>query len=256
MFTENIKIIDDVLSLKSYAPSAKVNATLTSLVDSVVNGDIQTHLLNETRIEAVRNASALAEAELELFWAHLIVQSDDASKALATFPYLGNYVELTRREIGLVRDSGLELTSDSKVLIVGSGPLPLTAYELFRQTGAQVHQVDVSEKAADLGKRVCDALGMQTSYYVGSGEEVRLSERYDLILIAALAGDNIEAKQAIIDNVLPSLRPQGRFVVRSARGNRELLYPEVKSNDIKNVRLLSEYHPEDYIINSVLVYGK
>jgi nicotianamine synthase len=88
------------------------------------------------------------------------------------------------------------------------------------------------------------------------GESVELQDTYDLILIAALAGSTAKDKQKIIDTVLPHLAEGGRIVIRSAKGSRMLLYPGIESSEIQGVKLFEEYHPSDYIINSVFVYGR
>ena len=60
-------------------------------------------------------------------------------------------------------------------------------------------------------------------------------------------------KQAIIDNLRPVLSPGGRFLLRSALGARELLYPAVQVNKLSGLKALVEYHPTDDVINSVIV---
>ena len=79
---------------------------------------------------------------------------------------------------------------------------------------------------------------------------------YDVIYVAGLAGETVEDKQQIIDNVLPSLRAGGRLLLRSARGSRGLLYPAFVARDMRGVRVLEEYHPADEVINSVFIYER
>ena len=79
---------------------------------------------------------------------------------------------------------------------------------------------------------------------------------YDVIYVAGLAGDSVEVKQQIIDNILPALRSGGRSIVRGAHGAKTLLYPAFDPNSLQRVQLLVEYNPDDDIINSVYVYKK
>ena len=256
MQTETKTIIDDVLGLTTFAPNAHVNAVMSALVAGVVEETIPAKTLDTSTAQKVRRISSKAESGLEMFWAERIARSLNPASTMHTFPYRDNYIELIRRELELVKNTGLDISNNSSVLVIGSGPLPLSAYELYRQTGAKVEQVDVSTKAAMQGEAVSRALDMPTEYYVGSGETVALKRSYDLVLIAALAGDTLQMKQQIIDNILQYISDDGRIVVRTARGDRSLLYPVIEGDALMRVKLLGEYHPNDYIINSVLIYGK
>ena len=93
-------------------------------------------------------------------------------------------------------------------------------------------------------------------YLCADGSDVRLTQTYDMVLIAALAGEMVAQKQAIIDNVVPHLSNHGRVLVRSARGVRGLLYPVFAASEIKRVQLRGEYPPTDDTINSAFVYAK
>lgn len=250
-------IIKDVLGLRAYTPGDEVNRVMESLVQGVVDTESEPTQPVATPNQAVkvREVCAETESELEKFWARRVIQSNNPAETLRSFPYLDNYVELTRREVELIKHSGLQLNSTHKVLIIGSGPLPLSAYELHRQTGAHVDHVDSSPEAIHLCSQVMKQLNASSKYYEASGESVVLGDTYDLVLIAALAGNTADEKQRIIDTILPHLAKKGRIAVRSARGSRTLLYPGIESTEIKGVKLLEEYHPSDYIINSVFIYG-
>jgi precorrin-6B methylase 2 len=251
-------IIDDVLSLQTYTPSDEVNNVMGSLVHGVIDttSTYTAQVVTSLQILKVQKISAETESELEKFWARLVIKSSNPLETLRSFPYLDNYEELTRREIGLIEHSGLRLDSKHKALVIGSGPLPLSAYELHRQTGVQIDHVDSSSEAILLCEQLMDSLGVDSKYYEALGEAVELQDAYNLVLIAALAGSTVNDKQKIINTVLPHLAEGGRIVIRSAKGSRTLLYPGIESSEIQGVRLFEEYHPSDYIINSVFVYGR
>jgi nicotianamine synthase len=249
--------IKNVLALQDLKPSIHVNNVMTALVNSVIS-DSKTDLssINRSTQLNIRNVSSAAETEMEKFWARLVISSDNPQQILQTFPYISNYAELTERELKLVKESGLFLNGSHNALVVGSGPLPLSAFEIHRQSGALVDHVDSSLEAITLCKNISKAIGITSEHYHAMGHKVVLDKQYDLILIAALAGASDEAKQQIINNILPSLRKGGRIIIRSAKGNRTLLYPPIKADGLKDIRLLKEYHPTDHIINSVLIYER
>ena len=250
-------VIKAVINLQDLTPNPEVNATMTQLVNCVIHSPSSVLSTIEPLIRLrVREMSAKAETEMEKFWATQIVESMSPSDALENFPYIDNYVELTRRELALAKKSGLELDASSRILIIGSGPLPLSGLEMHRQSGGLIDHVDISNEAVLLCKRINEVFSVASEYHCAMGQNIVLHKKYNLILIAALAGSTLEEKQLIINNVLPSLAEGGRIIIRSARGMRELLYPAIEASKLQNVNLLSEYHPEDHIINSVLIYGK
>jgi precorrin-6B methylase 2 len=251
-------IIDDALRLQTYTPGDEVNRVMGALVHEVIEstGREDEHIASPQETLKLQHISAATESELEKFWSRLVIESTNSLDTLNSFPYLANYQELTKREVKLIEQSGLQLNAHHKALIIGSGPLPLSAYELYLQTGVSVDHVDSSREAILLCEQFMQQLDVSSKYFEAVGETVMLEDTYDVILVAALAGSTVSDKQKIIDRVLPHLAADGRIIIRSARGSRTLLYPGIASGDIRGVRLLEEYHPTDYIINSVFVYGR
>lgn len=246
--------IQAIESIDDLRPSPHVNALFTQLVSEIVAGpDVRLDLRTQ---QNMRRIASIAETEMELYWAKKIIASAAPSKTLGAFPYLNNYRELVRREILLVEKSGYTLNERSRVLMVGTGPLPLTGLELVAQRNVDVDHVDISISALAMCSLVSNRLGLTCGHVLGDGATAILTKTYDLVIIAALAGITTEQKQAIINNILPSLTDDGRILLRSAHGMRTLLYPDVLANAFDRVKLLEEYHPSDDIINSVLVYKK
>ena len=250
--------IGGVLRLADLRPSPETNRAMTALVDAVVDADAKNAgpKLSPKNTKIIRDLSAAAETEMEFYWSQRIAESADARADLEKYLYLENYAELTRRELALLEISGLEVNSRAKVLVIVSGALPLSSYEIAAQTGAAVDNVDSDTRALKSGAKLLRALGAEQNSICAAGETVDLAQKYDLILIAALAGDRAKTKQKIAANVLPHLALNGRILMRSARGNRRLLYPEIAPKKLKNVDLLLQYHPIDYVINSVLIFRR
>lgn len=247
--------IERVLSLPQLTPSEEVNAAFTELVDAVVAHGEEPLLCDENRRHQVQQRCAVAEGELERHWSRRIAGADNPWSELKEFPYHENYKELTRREIGLLGRAGLWLCDSSEVAMIGSGPLPLTGWWLHQLTGARITHVDASDEAIELSRGLAAALDWPGEFVTGPGQSVALDEvRYDAIYVAGLAGETLAAKQAIVDRVLPALKPDGRLLARGAYGARTLLYPGFDADALEGVRLMEEYHPTDNIINSVFVY--
>ena len=250
--------IKTVMNLHEFVPSPDVNAAFSGLVAAVVQAAALPSWCNEEVRREVQRRCSLSESEMEMYWSRRIASSDRPQQELETFWYIDNYRELVRREIGLLGGSGLFLSDSSRVAMIGSGPLPLTAWCVWRQTGAVVDLVDVAPAALAQSRELARAIAWPVGEcLLADGAAVALLDKaYDVIYVAGLAGNSVEAKQQIIDNILPALRPGGRIIVRGAHGAKKLLYPAFDPNSLRRVHLLVEYNPDDDIINSVYVYKK
>ena len=246
------------MNLHEFAPSPDVNAAFSGLVAAVVQAAALPSWCNEEVRREVQRRCSLSESEMEMYWSRRIASSARPQQELEKFWYIDNYRELVRREVGLLGGSGLMLSDSSRVAMIGSGPLPLTAWCLWYQTGAMVDLVDVAPAALVQSRELARAIAWPVGEcLVADGAAVALPDSaYDVMYVAGLAGDSAEAKQQIIDNILPALRPGGRIIVRSARGAETLQYPAFNPNSLQRVQLLVEYNPDDDIINSVYVYKK
>lgn len=247
--------IQKILALDDLRPSPNVNELFTRLVGQIIDAPSDATFAATTR-RRVQDVASRSETEMEIYWAQKIIASSHPQLALAQFPYCDNYAKLVEREVALIESSGCQLDKRSKVLMVGSGPLPMTAFELMRQRQVLVDHVDVSSEAIEICQSVGEKLGISCGHILGDGAKVVLESEYDVVVIAGLAGESVIQKQAIIDNIASNLKTGGRILLRSAKGARALLYPAVKSSDFNGVRLLQEYHPNDDVINSVFIYEK
>ena len=106
----------------------------------------------------VQRRCSLSESEMEMYWSRRIASSARPQQELEKFWYIDNYRELVRREVGLLGGSGLSLTDSSRAAMIGSGPLPLTAWCLWHQTGAAVDLVDVAPAALVQSRELAQAI--------------------------------------------------------------------------------------------------
>ena len=250
--------IKTVMNLHDFAPSPDVNAAFSGLVAAAVQATTLPKWCNDEVCREVQRRCSLSESEMEMYWSRRIASSDCPQQELEKFWYIDNYRELVRREVGLLGGSGLFLSEGSRAAMIGSGPLPLTAWCLWRQTGAAVDLVAAEPAALAQSRELARAIDWPVGEcLLADGAAVALPDNaYDVIYVAGLAGDSVEVKQQIIDNILPALWPGGRIIVRGAHGAKTLLYPAFDPNSLQRVRLLVEYNPDDDIINSVYVYKK
>ncbi|MPZ00026.1 MAG: nicotianamine synthase [Actinophytocola sp.] len=244
-------------------PCQEVNALFTELVGlccttpSPLADSALAHLDDEAA--ATRRLCAAGETALEQHWARRVLAADDPVAELARFPYLDNYRELVRMELGAVIAAGGELPS--RVAVLGSGPLPLTGIVLARDYGAAVLHVDRDLDSLQLGGKLTAALGLDTTAAhadldVAASEDVLRAEGIadcDVVVLAALVGQDPAGKRAVSARLARLLRPGTLVLVRSAVRLRSLLYPCVRAEDLVGLRVSLEVHPHSDVVNSVLV---
>ncbi|UNT71694.1 class I SAM-dependent methyltransferase (plasmid) [Bacillus sp. N447-1] len=68
--------------------------------------------------------------------------------------YFKNIESCIEKEFG-----SFQITSDSKVLLVGSGSFPMTPILIAKRTGAEVVGIDIDDEAIELGLNVVERLG-------------------------------------------------------------------------------------------------
>lgn len=210
-------------------------------------------------LDALRALCALGEARMEEHWAARVVAADDPRAELERFPYLGNYHDLVRLETAALAAAGA--SAPGHVVVLGSGPLPLTGLLLAERYGATVTHVDRDPDALRAGDAVTAALGRDGVRGVAAdlestrpdpGLDAELA-RADLVLVGALVGAHAAAKAAIVGRVAAATGPGTTLLVRSAAGLRTVLYPPVEPEDLPGLDVLLEVHPHTDVVNSVLV---
>jgi len=206
-----------------------------------------------------RRLCAAGETALEQYWARRVLAAADPHAELARFPYLGNYRELVRMELGAVMAAGGE--RPRRVAVLGSGPLPLTGIVLARDYGAEVLHVDRDPDSLWLGGKLTAALGLpavtaHADLDDPGSEHVLRAEGIgdcDVVVLAALVGQDAAGKRAVSARLARLLRPDTLVLARSAVRLRSLLYPRVRAEDLAGLRVELEVHPHSGVVNSVLV---
>ncbi len=246
-----------ILSLTNLEPTEETTSLFRLLDEEIVEAPADTKFtLADEDARQLRYNYAVVEGLQESKWVKEILASSTPEKTLMSYPYLVSYTDLIQKELDLLKVTGLTLTNSSRVLIIGTGPLPMTAYLIHKATNAIIDHVDIDGDAIHDAHEFTSIFGIQGECIQSPGENYNTNHVYDLILIASLAGSNTQEKQEIISNTISSLKPTGRFLLRSSHGLKSLVYPEVHKEHLKGVELLIDYHPDGEVLNSVLLFQK
>lgn len=243
-------------------PSAEVNGAFTRLVDlcTVIDDTLTQQLLDdaatEPLISSLRSLSCRGESALERAWSRRLIQADDPNQELEDFPYLDNYRRLVRFELAALNAVGAPHPRSATVL--GAGPLPLTGVMLARHHNIHITNVDSDPEACELASAACEALGLSDRIQTVRGDagapaELESVTRSELVLLAALVGEDSATKRSISRELSSAMRPDGLLLARSAHRLRTALYPPVSPDDLSGFRPLVEMHPCDDVVNSLLL---
>ncbi|MCD4814823.1 MAG: methyltransferase, partial [Methanosarcinales archaeon] len=97
---------------------------------------------------------SLYTAKLEIEHAHLILDSNNPWEILTNFSYLQNYIRLASTEY-----KGAGLKPDDTVVIIGSGPLPISLIMMCHQYGVRGIGIEQETERAELSRKVLEKLG-------------------------------------------------------------------------------------------------
>jgi nicotianamine synthase len=259
--------LDDQTSL---APSPEVDALFGDLVTLCVNADPRkvSAVLCDPQIMRIRDdlikVCAKGEELLEKAWASTMLSANDPLKALARFPYLGNYEQLVRIEMHSLAATGLDLAAAQQLCFIGCGALPLTALLLhnnLQPCGATIRVVDRDSNAVELSARLLKLLDPNAPFDVLAADATSAAHMStavgdcDVVLLAALVGLDRPDKQTVLETLGATMPAGSHLLVRSSSGLRSLLYPPVNITDLAKAGFepLILVHPLGDVINSVLV---
>ncbi|WP_225997179.1 nicotianamine synthase family protein [Myceligenerans pegani] len=252
------RLTDELAALASLTPSPDVNRLFSAVVRTVVTTPVT--IAREVgarpgvtaRADELRDLSARGEAQLEAHWSRRVADAADPVAELGRFPYRDNYRDLVAMELRLLRRH-LDRRAPRSVVVLGCGPLPLTATGYARGLGARTVAVD-RDPAAVAAARGFLAATRDPGTVVVHDDAVRVPlHEYDVVVLAALVGTTTTAKAALLRSLAERMRPGALLLARSAHGLRALLYPEIDTATMAGFDVLDVKHPAGDVINSMIV---
>ncbi|MFS7986173.1 putative nicotianamine synthase [Helianthus anomalus] len=261
------EIYDKLSRLESLKPSKDVDNLFTELVNTCIphfSINIATLPANiqEIRSKLIRLCGQ-AEGHLEAHFSTIIGSLKNPLHHLNLFPYYSNYLKLSLLEYNILnRHYSTTAQAPKQVAFVGSGPLPLTSIVMasYHLKETTFHNYDIDPMAnsmasclvtsdEDLSKRMV----FHTADIMDVTDELK---QYDVLFLAALVGMDIDLKAKVIEHLAKYMAPGSILMLRSAHGARAFLYPVVDPQVLQGFDVLSIFHPDDDVINSVVIARK
>ncbi|CAF1496590.1 unnamed protein product [Adineta ricciae] len=251
------EIYNRIMSLPSLTPSDQVNEAIDSLREQISQSnedDLNKSGLTEQEIIQLRQRFSQSVYELEKSWAHKILNHSNHQLTLEQFPQWDNYLKVMKREWDSIQIYAKEFLT-KKVLLIGGGPIPLSAIILAQQYHISSVVMDIDEEATDLARKIVFALGLQNQITLiqSSGESFQNYQEYSLIYVAALAGLVLEGKQKIFDTIKSQTTPGTFILTRSSHGTRQILYLPLHQRIQEQFETVMEIHPNDEVMNSIIL---
>ncbi|KAL7003160.1 Nicotianamine synthase 3 [Sarracenia purpurea var. burkii] len=259
-------LYDKISRLETLKPSKDVNTLFTQLVltcipPSAINVSKLCRRVQEIRSNLIR-LCAEAEGLLETHFSTLLGSLDHPLDHLNIFPYLANYLSLSRLEFTLLRRHHSAAQLPTRIAFVGSGPLPLTSLILATNhlPAAAFHNYDIDPTANSLASRLVSShpdLSKRMFFHTTDIMDVFGDLKdYEVVFLAALVGMDGGEKARVVDHLAEHMAPGAILMVRSAHGARAFLYPVVDPCSLRGFEVLSVFHPSDEVINSVVIARK
>ena len=251
-------LTDQLAARDSLAPGPEVDRLFSATVHLVTATPPHEarHVLDDphlaARVARLRTLSAHGESALESHWSARVAAASDPDAELARFPYRGNYHALVDLELALL-GRHLNGRRPCSVVVLGCGPLPLTATGYAAGLGAPTLAVDRDAAAVTAARAFLAATGGRMIDVVHD-DAARIPLRpHDVVVLAALVGTTTADKTALLRSISDRMRPGTLLLARSAHGLRTLLYPEVDVDAMPGFEVLDVKHPAGDVINSMIV---
>lgn len=255
-------LIEHKATSGSLAPCDATNHLFSSLVrlaltpaNTNTSNSVMQQLANDEILGELYQLCAQGEYEMEHYWGERIRTAPNPMAELRSFPYWQNYLKLARLEVNALRQACPDM---KKILFVGAGPLPLTAFIMAKHYGLDVTNLDIDGDATCCASAWMERiLGVNNlpCHHIDVMNYTDFSQ-YDVIVLAALVGLDSETKTRVLGHIHKHFNDNQTLLVRSVHGMRRLLYPEIMGQELAGFEVTRSIHPRGEVVNSVIVARK
>nr|GEY58575.1 nicotianamine synthase, S-adenosyl-L-methionine-dependent methyltransferase [Tanacetum cinerariifolium] len=253
-----------MLKLETLKPSKDVDNLFTQLVHaciphSSINIATLSASIQEIRSNLIRFCGK-AEGLLEGHFSTILGSFKNHLHHFNIFPYYFNYLKLGRLEYDILnKHYSTTAQTPKRVAFVGSGPLPFTSIVLvsYHLKDTTFHNYDIDSMGNSMASCLVSAnqdlskrMAFHTADIMNVTDELK---DYDVIFLAALVGMNIAKNNKVIQHLAKYMAPGAILMLRSAHGARAFLYVVVDPNVLLGFNVLLIFHPDDDVINSVVI---
>ncbi len=254
-------IAEQLKQVSDFSPRPQVDKLFSQLVHIVdqTNAELAAKVMADPLVNGhvsfFQEISARSESALEKYWSSYIAGAMEPLVALREFTYFSNYEQMTRDEVALLKNNGLDI--NKKALFIGGGALPLTAILMAVEHGYQVDCLDSDAEACLLAEKLIRSSGLSNLVRiinVDSNDFAHYSD-YQIVIVAALVGISDEEKMQVIKQVKREIKSDSYVLLRSVEALGNLLYRQVSEEHLAQMSVIHRgLKKSDYI--NTLILGK
>lgn len=205
------------------------------------SAELHERVLADARVQALmpslHRVRAAYERDKELLQARALAEAEDGAERLRRTIEDESYWALGEE----LREA---LGTSRRVLVAGSGPLPITALCIGATLDVHVTCVERDPECHALGKRLISMSGRGEHFESINCDILRMTDfgGYDAIVGVVLlgvgtTGEETGSKSTIARHIAARMRPGTRMVLRDPHGLGKLLYPSLDLGDEPGVRV-------------------
>jgi hypothetical protein len=218
---------------------------------ALTHEDHEFYHLDGDLIQRVRQVFFQHTFALENAWSHRLLRSE--SMTFKDYPQYPIYTQLCEH---LHQKIQQHAPLANLFLFVGGGPLPSTALILANEKGYKGHIIDSHSQACTCSGCLIKKLGIKNlSVETACGCHFGY-EHFPIIILAAQAGLDEKTKDLIIARIEKTARPNTLILLRSSKGVRRLLYPEVRRTNFGSLKVIEEESPEKDTLSHLVILRK
>lgn len=233
----SLEIINHILQTESYlstltdkSPQPMLNTMLTRLVEMVsptrdtalVESVLKNKAVSE-KLALLRNSLSDCEYALEKNWGDKIVAE---STSYTCYPYINHYRALVSAEVSVL-ENHLAI-NDQNFCFIGSGPMPITAFEMKKDyPGISLSCVEMTEAAIEVSKKISGLSNLHVDHIHAKAEECDYAN-FDFILMASMT----RGKKSVMEKIEQTAKNNIIIAIRSVEELRHILYEPVNLDDI------------------------
>jgi predicted GNAT family N-acyltransferase len=132
----------------------------------------------------------------------------------------------------------LSIGHSDRVLMVGSGPLPISAILFHQQTGCQVDCLAQNPDTMPLSQKILEKSGNGGSVRVFDGTEAEYNlSNYNAVIVDVLS----RPRKAILKALRKRCRPSCEILCRTSFGLRQLFYKALSDQDLRGFHVKKQF---------------
>ncbi|PEZ08209.1 SAM-dependent methyltransferase [Bacillus sp. AFS018417] len=191
-------------------------------------------------VEDLRKKSALCVAIMEKYRALKLLNRNTERT-----DYFRNIESCIEKEFGQ-----FQITSESKVLIIGSGSFPMTPLLIAKRTGAGVLGIDIDDEAIKFGRNVVEKLGRDLNIRL---EKIAVENlEYANELTHIIFSSTVENKYDILDQLYPLTNENVVVAMRYGNQLKSLFNYPMREVNVEKWRMVENILRQDHVFDIAL----